>query len=200
MKNGSVKISLVSIALKVWIALFGGKQATLLLCFLGTSPRLCRVSWWIWRASSHGCVCIKQLPLACMELSEPLLPAALLARAVGTGTAQNLKPEKCPSLPEKDISQDHTQTISFHQNLCASDGASWQSMMECCRMKRPWGQDRGVKSSWPWECLVVSIWPIRSPSLPIWGLPASRHGSHRHHFSQGFSTIHFFTSPGSHPH
>lgn len=72
-KNGSDKIPAVSIAPEIWIALNGGKQTALLLCFLQVSPKIIqRELMELDRLLARFLFCIA-------ELSEPLIPAALLA-------------------------------------------------------------------------------------------------------------------------
>lgn len=116
MKNGNDKIFLVSSALEIWIALNGGKLTALLLCFLGISSTEYKASRWSWIASLHGSgSALQRLSFTCTKLSEPLIPAALLACTGEARTALIRHPEKCPSRAECDIFQDLTQTITFHR-------------------------------------------------------------------------------------
>lgn len=119
-KNGSDKIPAVSIALEIWTALNGGKQTVLLLYFLQLSPKIIQrglmeldrlLAWFLF--------CIAGL------LSEPLIPAALLACAGEAKKAWIPDPGECPALTECDIFQVSQPNTEFSPKLLCLSGCQW---------------------------------------------------------------------------
>lgn len=194
-KNGSDKIPAVSIALEIWIALNGGKQTVLLLYFLQSSPKITqRGLMELDRLLARFLFCIAGL------LSEPLIPAAFLACTGEAKKAWIPDPGECPALSlNVTSSRFHSQTLNFHPNFSAFQGVSEHD--EVHWENKSLGTEGRCETTLILEVnLVDSLWPILSPFLPIWGLPASQPGSQTP-FLPGllFHSVLFLSSLGPRP-
>lgn len=168
-KNGSDKIPAVSIALEIWIALNGGKQTVLLPCFLQIASKI--------------------IQRGLMELGHLL--AQFLFCISGA-------PIRAPHHPCSTSGEPWRGKKSLGPRSRGVNWTSWTWHLPCFTAKQ-WIFTKLLCLSgcqWTW-CSAVgeqvpgdrrevgnhldlggdSLWPILSPFLPIWGLPASQPGS-----------------------
>lgn len=197
MKNGSDKTPAVSIALEIWIALNGGKQTMLLTLFSsdithGIQNKLMKLDSLLARFLCLPCRGSPSLVRSCQSLSSLKRCWHALGEAK---KAQMPIPEvsrvSCICCRWHPPGSDQNNDLS-PKPLCLwgcqcseQDAVLWEDMSLGTEGRSETISTSGVN-------LVDSIWPILSPFLPIWGLPASWCGSHRHHFSQDFSTVFIF--------